>query len=465
MEDLVQEALLSQDLKRLIDAGDLAGLRAFFGALHPADAAELLLALAPEDAIIALEALGEGGAAPIFRLLPAAYKAEIADLLDDTDLAELLASLAPDDRADFHNLLPDSRRQAALDGLPPGEAIACAALARYPDGSAGALMTDEYLAMDWGATAGEALAAIKREGERVVACGSAFIIDERFVPKGAIPLSAIAAAPDGTRLADLAKGAPRRVGALDKADEAFREFRRYGLQCLPVVDAEERLVGVITHDGMLSALEQERTANHERFMAIAGPHQNLPYDHRSIAEQYRARVGWLIVLTALGFIAGAALQAFENAYAALMILIFYVPVMAGMGGSAAGQSAATIVRALALRELQPKDALKAIWKEARVGLLLGLTLGVLLFVRIILEASLSHMQIAGALTALDLGIAVGLALTIQVCLAAVIGAGLPFVLAWFGADPAFASSPGLAALLDILGLLVYFTVAGAVLRL
>lgn len=465
MEDLVQEALLSPDLKRLVEAGDPAGLRGFFAALHPADAAELLLALGAEDAIAALEALGRGGAAPIFRLLPASYKAEIVDLLDDTDLAELLASLAPDDRADLHNLLPDSRKEAALAALPPGEAVACAALARYPDGSAGALMTDEYLAMDWEATAGEALAAAKREGERSVACGAVFTVDGRLVLKGAIPLSAIAAAPDGVRLADLAGGAPRRVGALDKAGEAFREFSRYGLACLPVVDAEERLVGVIAHDDMLAALERDRTADLERFMAIAGPHQNLPYAHRSIAEQYRARIGWLIVLAALGFAAGAALQAFENAYAALMILIFYVPVMAGMGGSAAGQSAATIVRALALRELQPKDALRAVWKEARVGLLLGATIGVLLFVRIILEASVSHMQIAGALTALDIGIAVGLALTIQVCLAAAVGSGLPFLLAWLGADPSFASSPGLAAALDILGLLVYFAAVGIVLRL
>ncbi len=465
MEDLVQETLLSPDLKRLVDAGDLAGLRGFFSALHPADAAELLLALSAEDAITAIEALGQGGAAPIFRLLPAAYQAEIIDLLDDADLAELLASLAPDDRADLLNLLPDSRRQAALAALPPGEAVACAALARFPDGSAGALMTDEYLAMDWEATAGEALAAAKREGERSIACGAVFTVDGRLVLKGAIPLSAIAAAPDGARLADLAHGAPRRVGALDRAGEVFREFSRYGLACLPVVDAEERLVGVIAHDDMLIALERDRTAGLERFMAIAGQHQNLPYEHRSIAEQYRARIGWLIVLAALGFAAGAALQAFENAYAALMILIFYVPVVAGMGGSAAGQSAATIVRAFALRELQPKDALRTIWKEARVGLLLGLTIGALLFVRILLEASVSHVQIAGALTALDMGIAVGLALAIQVCLSATIGAGLPFVLAWLGAEPSFASSPGLAAFLDILGLLVYFTLAGSVLRL
>jgi magnesium transporter len=465
MEDLVQEALLSPDLKRLVDASDLAGLRAFFAAYHPADAAELLLALSPEDAIMALEALGEGGAASIFRLLPAAFQAEITDLLDDTDLTELLASLAPDDRADLLNILPDSRQQTALASLPPGEAVACAALARYPEGCAGALMTDEYLAMDWEATAGEALAAAKREGERSVACGAVFTVDDRLVLKGAVPLSAIAAAPEGARLADLAKGAPRRVGALEKEGEAFREFRRYGLACLPVVDAEERLIGVIAHDDMLEALERDRTANFERFTGIAGPHRNLPYDHRSIAEHYRARIGWLIVLAALGFVAGAALQAFENAYAALMLLIFYIPVIAGMGGSAAGQSAATIVRALALRELQPKDALRAIWKETRVGLLLGLTLGILLFARIILEASLSHMQIAGALTALDLGIAVGLALAIQVCLSAVIGAGLPFVLAWLGADPSFASSPGLAAFLDIAGLLIYFTMAGAILRI
>jgi len=465
MEDLVQETLLSPDLKRLVDANDLAGLRGFISALHPADAAELLLALSAEDAITALGALGQGGAASIFRLLPAAYQAEIIDLLDDTDLAELLASLAPDDRADLHNLLPDSRKEAALAALPSGEAVACAALARYPDGSAGALMTDEYLAMDWEATAGEALAAAKREGERSVACGAVFTVDGRLVLKGAIPLSAVAAAPDGARLADLAQGAPRRVGALDKAGEVFREFSRYGLSCLPVVDAEERLVGVIAHDDMLIALERDRTAGLERFMAIAGQHQNLPYEHRSIAEQYRARIGWLIVLTALGFAAGAALQAFQNAYAALIILIFYVPVVAGMGGSAAGQSAATIVRALALRELQPKDALRTIWKEARVGLLLGLTIGALLFVRIILEASVSHMQIAGALTALDIGIAVGLALAIQVCLSAAIGAGLPFILAWLGADPSFASSPGLAAFLDILGLLIYFTLAGSALRL
>ncbi|MCE1195985.1 magnesium transporter [bacterium] len=465
MEDLVQEALLSPDLKRLVDAGDLEGLRSFFAAIAPADAAELLLALSPEDAIAALESLGENGAAPIFRLLPAAYKTEITELLDDADVAELLASLAPDDRADLYDLLPDARKRAALAALRSGEATSCAALARYPDGSAGALMTDEYLAMGMGATAGEALAAIRREGERAVACGSVFVVDDRLVPKGAIPLSAIAAAPEGALLADLAKGAPRRVGALDRAGEVFREFRCYGLTCLPVVDAEERLVGVIAHDDMLAALERDRTAALERFMVIAGPHQNLPYAHRSIGEQYRARLGWLIVLTALGFAAGAALQAFENAYAALMILIFYIPVMAGMGGSAAGQSAATVIRALALRELQPGDALRTVWKEARVGLLLGLTIGVLLFVRIILEASVSHMQIAGALTALDIGIAVGLALAIQVCLAAAIGAGLPFILAWFGADPSFASGPGLAAILDILGLLVYFAVAGAILRL
>jgi len=240
-------------------------------------------------------------------------------------------------------------------------------------------------------------------------------------------------------------------------EEATYKFSRYDLVALPVVDGNGNLVGIITHDDALDVIEQERTEDMERFMAISGKHEDTGYLQTSIWTHFSHRVIWLIILAMLGLVSGAILQSFESTLMNLMILAFYMPMLADTGGNTGSQSATVVVRALALKEINPKDILKVIWKEARVGLLLALVLGGLAFVRVFFTSS--GASIPDSMNIANIGFAIGIPLGIQVLSATIIGALLPLIAAALGLDPALVASPALTTIVDITGLFIYFSTA------
>jgi magnesium transporter len=247
----------------------------------------------------------------------------------------------------------------------------------------------------------------------------------------------------------------------DDQEDAARKIAKYDLIALPVINGDNVLVGIITHDDAIDIINQEHTEDMEKFMAIAGSHEAGIYLRTSSWQHFKNRFVWLVVLAALGLVSGYIVQSFEGMLLQFAILAAFMPMLADTGGNTGSQSATLVVRALALREIFPGDILRVLWKEFQVALPLALLLGVLAFSRAILFAGGSSRPEGFSLSAI--GLAIGVALGIQVLTATLIGALLPLAAAKIKFDPAVVASPALTTIVDITGLLIFFTTVKLVL--
>lgn len=455
------DQLIAPDIKTLIEEGKFEEIANFIEDRHPTEAAEILTALPEEDVNLVLEKLPLQTAADIFCELPGSLQSHIAAKLNKNDLAKLVINLSPDDRVDLLKSLPEEQFDSVLPVLAKREREDIKKLASYKEGTAGSIMTTDYIALSADMTVREALDKIRLEGPAKESIYTIFVLDEGRHLVGSVGLADLILAHPSKKLRDIMDDQVIAVQAEADQEEATYKFSRYDLVALPVVDAQGNLVGIITHDDALDVIEQERTEDMERFMAISGKHEDTNYLQTSIWTHFSHRVVWLVILAFLGLVSGAILQSFESTLMNLMILAFYMPMLADTGGNTGSQSATVVVRALALKEINPKDILKVIWKEARIGLLLALVLGVLAFLRVYLTSS--GANIPDSMNIINIGLAIGIALGIQVLSATIIGALLPLIAAAFGLDPALVASPALTTIVDISGLFIYFSTARLIL--
>lgn len=457
------DQLLAPDVKSLLEEGKFEDILEFFRESHPTEIAEVLTGLKPEEALEILRHFDDQTFADVFRELPTAFQVDTSELLDQKDLAKLIMRLDPDDRVDLLKAIPVERFESVMPILAQRERENIKQLAQYAEGTAGSIMTTQYIALNQDLTVREALERIRLEGSEAKTVYTIFAIDKDRKLKGTVSLGELILAAPSKKLSEIMDTQVQSVYALNDREDAVYKFSRYDLVALPVVDSDEVLVGIITHDDVIDVIEQERTEDIERFMAITGKHENTAYLHTSIWSHFKHRVGWLIILAVMGLISGAVLQSFQETLTSLMILAFYMPMLADTGGNTGSQSATVIVRALALKEIMPGDAFKVLWKELRVALLLGLVLAALAFIRVLFTGN--HVPMPGTINILDVGTAIAIALGIQVVSATIIGALLPLGAAALGADPALIASPALTTIVDITGLLIYFTTARMILHI
>lgn len=457
------DQLLAPDVKSLLEEGKFEDILDFFKESHPTEIAEVLTGLKPEEALEILRHFDDQTFADVFRELPTAFQVDTSELLDKKDLAKLIMQLDPDDRVDLLKAIPQERFESVMPILAQRERENIKQLAQYAEGTAGSIMTTQYIALNQDLTVREALERIRLEGSEAKTVYTIFAVDKDRKLKGTVSLGELILAAPSKKLSEIMDTQVQSVYALNDREDAVYKFSRYDLVALPVVDSDEVLVGIITHDDVIDVIEQERTEDIERFMAITGKHENTAYLHTSIWSHFKHRVGWLIILAVMGLISGAVLQSFQETLTSLMILAFYMPMLADTGGNTGSQSATVIVRALALKEIMPGDAFKVLWKELRVALLLGLVLAALAFIRVLFTGN--HVPMPGTINILDVGTAIAIALGIQVVSATIIGALLPLGAAALGADPALIASPALTTIVDITGLLIYFTTARMILHI
>lgn len=457
------DQLLAPDVKSLLEEGKFEDILDFFKESHPTEIAEVLTGLKPEEALEILRHFDDQTFADVFRELPTAFQVDTSELLDKKDLAKLIMRLDPDDRVDLLKAIPQERFESVMPILAQRERENIKQLAQYAEGTAGSIMTTQYIALNQDLTVREALERIRLEGSEAKTVYTIFAVDKDRKLKGTVSLGELILAAPSKKLSEIMDTQVQSVYALNDREDAVYKFSRYDLVALPVVDSDEVLVGIITHDDVIDVIEQERTEDIERFMAITGKHENTAYLHTSIWSHFKHRVGWLIILAVMGLISGAVLQSFQETLTSLMILAFYMPMLADTGGNTGSQSATVIVRALALKEIMPGDAFKVLWKELRVALLLGLVLAALAFIRVLFTGN--HVPMPGTINILDVGTAIAIALGIQVVSATIIGALLPLGAAALGADPALIASPALTTIVDITGLLIYFTTARMILHI
>ena len=445
------DAVPSLEIDEILQGDDLDLIGRWLAQADPVEIADELARLPRDRRAVPFRLLGKGEALEVFELVDPSVQQELLEGLRETNVHQLFEGLDPDDRARLTEEMPAKVARRMLAGLSPAERQLTATLLGYPEDSAGRLMSPEVASLRAGLTAAQALDRLRRIGRSAETIYALPVTDDRRRLVGALGLRDLVLADPGTTVGELMD--PDVYSARVDADQeaVARLMREADLLALPIVDTEDRLVGIVTVDDAMEVLEEEVTEDVAR--AAGAEPLGRPYLATSIPQLARSRVLWLMVFIAAGAITVNVLAAFEGTLAQVVTLALFVPLVIGTAGNTGAQSATTITRALAVGEVRLDDLGPVVLREGLTGLLLGVVLGGVAFGPIALLV--------------DAPIAVVVALTlIAACtMASVLGSALPLAAKRTGLDPAVMSVPLITALIDASGLLVYFGIAIAVLRL
>ncbi|MCS7053116.1 MAG: magnesium transporter [Ignavibacterium sp.] len=453
----MKNLLLYPEIKELIENEDWQTFKEICDELHPAEIAELISVAEPKEVWKFLESLDLSKRTEIFIHLDLALQTEIAELLDRKKLAELLTEMPADDRVDLFKKFPKEKQELILPALAQAEREDIRRLASYPERSAGSIMTSEYVSIPDDITVAEAINKIRLEAPQKETIYYSYIINSKRQLTGFVSIADLIMANPNSLIKDI-KHEDIIYATVDEDQEsAARKIQMYDLIALPVVDNNNILVGIITHDDALDVITQEHTEDMEKFMAITGSHESRVYLKTSSLVHFKNRSTWVISLAALGLVSGMIIHNFEETLTKLMILALYMPMVADTGGNTGSQAATVVVRALALREISFSDLIKVLWKEFKISLLLSLALGILSFIKVMFLSSDSEIPMGFSLQ--KIAFVISIALSLQVITSTLIGAFLPLLANKLKFDPAVVASPALTTIVDITGLLIYFTTA------
>jgi magnesium transporter len=432
----------------------------------PGDVAAETEELHPKNLADVAEAMPRERVADFLRALPAARAADVLEYLDEelrTDLLEamsteqavaIVSQMTPDDRADILEELEEETADEILHDLPDAERQETERLLQYEPDSAGGLMTTEFVSVMQGLTVEEALAIVRvaaRSG-RKEAMHAVYVTDERGSLVGVMSLRELVAAPEGSTVHEVAWTEVVKVPATaDRADVAHL-ISEYDLVAVPVVDGFDRVLGVITVDDVIDAIVEEQTEDVQKLGAVQPLEE--PYFSASFWSVARKRVGWLVVLFVGEMFTANAMRTYEHTLTQAIALTLFIPLIISSGGNSGSQSATLITRALAVGDVEIRDAMRILLRELGQGVVLGTCLGAIGFARALMWGH-----------GVPLSAVVALTLVMVVLIGSVVGAMLPLAFKRIGFDPAIASSPFVASLVDVTGLVVYFNIARALLQL
>ncbi len=457
----MQNTISPAELELLLDSHDDKGLASLCGAEHPAAAAQTISELDDNYSAAVFERLPAQLSADIFSLLQTSQQVRTLQGLTRRRLTALVTAMPPDDRAVLLRSVPDQCREAILPGLAQAERDDIMSLMAYPPESAGAVMTSEYVSLSPNMDARQAIDTIRIMAPDRETIYYTYVLDNERKLVGVASLRELILARADSAVHDIMKTGVLSVRADQDREEAVEIIARYNLLALPVVDDQNRLVGIITHDDALDVLQNEHTEDMEKIMAIGGRHDSGTYVSTPSWRHFMNRAPWVMGLAVLGLVSGGIIHSFEDSLMHLVILALYMPMLADTGGNTGSQSATVVIRALALGEVSRGDAIRILFKELKISLLLAAVLAVMAFGKVLL---LSHgVSLPAGISLYSVGTAVALALGVQVVTSTLVGAMLPMAAARFNMDPAVVASPALTTVVDITGLLIYFTTAQLIL--
>jgi len=436
---------LEFDLDALIRAQDFESVRERFELLHPADIAAMINELEAREGWAALELLTLVQQADTFGYLDHEFQVELATVAPRAKLAAIVVQMNADERADLYNELSDDQREALMPALVQAEREDIRKLASYEEGTAGAIMTSDYATLAPELTATQALTRLRREAPDKETIYRTYVVDEDRKLIGSVRLQDLITAPARAKVGGIMETNTLAVSVDDDQEEVARKIGRYDMLALPVIDAEGRIVGIVTHDDALDVIEEETTDDFHRVGTVTNLASTV--GEATIAMLYRARIMWLVLLVFGNIFSGAGIAYFEDTLAANLTLMFFLPMLIASGGNAGAQSATLMVRALATGDVRFSDWGYLILRETVVALALGLTMAA--------AVSLLGFWRGGT----DLALTVSLSMICIVLIGSLIGMSLPFALARFNLDPATASAPLVTSIADVVGVLIYFSIA------
>jgi magnesium transporter len=450
-------ALLAPDILNLLDE-DPASIAAETEEMHPADLADVAEALPRERVADLLKALPSDRAADVLEYLNEELRAEVLEAMTTRQAAELVTQMTPDDRADVLEELEEDRADEILSEIPAQAREETERLLAYEPESAGGLMTTEFVSVGEEQRVEDALAGVRRiaRAGRREAMHAIYATDADGRVKGVMSLHELLAAPDGAFVRDVAWEEVVTVLPTADREEVAHITQNYDLVAVPVVDDEHRIIGVVTVDDVIDALVEEHTEDVQRFGGMEALDE--PYTQIGFFRMIRKRGGWLSILLVGEMFTATVMKHFEVELSKALVLSLFIPLIMSSGGNSGSQATSLIIRAMALEEIRLRDWWRVAMRELPNGIALGVILGVLGVLRVLIW---QYMGIGGGYGEHYLLVAavVGFALVGVVTFGSLAGSMLPFILRRIGFDPASASAPFVATLVDVTALSIYFYVA------
>lgn len=399
----------------------------------------------------------------VFEYLKEDIQIQITQVATPQILAPIIEQMASDERVDLIKQLPEELQHDILDRLGIRKQQEYNQLAQYPEGSAGSVMSPEFIAFEPELLVSQAIHRIRMQAVNKETIYYGYVLDSQKKLVGVLSLKDLILSDPDAPLENIMQKATVFAYVDDDQELAAQQVSKYDLLAVPVIDKEQVMLGFITYDDAMDILKEEEQEDIEKFMAISGKHTTGTYLKTSSWQHMLNRAPWIISLAIIGLISGGILHYFETTLETLFILALYVPMIADAGGNTGSQSATVVIRSLALGELSFRQLGKVLIKELKISLMLGSMLGILTILKVVflsfnvvLPAGFYLLEIAGV---------IALALLIQVVTSTLIGAILPMVAFRFKFDPAVVASPAITTLVDITGLLIFFTLAKSILSI
>jgi magnesium transporter len=440
------------ELKTLYLNKDFKGLMECLNEQHAVDIAEYFNDLEPNEKIIFFRLLRKDLAAEVFSYMEKDQQLNLINSITDHGLQDLLARLAFDDKIDLLEEMPAHVVKKILQNVAKDERRIINHFLNFKENSAGSIMTIEFVDLKKDYTVSEALAHIRKTGVNKETIYTCYVIDNSRHLEGTISLKDIILA-DGERIiGDLMEENVISVSTTEDQEEIAALFKKYDLLSVPVIDHENRLVGIITIDDIMDVIEEEDTEDFYKMAAMEATEES--YLKTGVFTLAKKRIFWLMVLMISATLTASIMELFEPVLHSVVKLAVFIPMLMGTGGNAGSQSATLVIRGMAVGELEKKDTLAIVFKELRVAAVVGLALAVVNYLRIILfegEAS-------------GIALVVSLTIYLTITMAKLTGAMLPIIAKSLKLDPAIIAAPVLSTIIDALTLLMYFNIAGLILK-
>ena len=430
----------------LLSQNNYKELKALLRESNEADVAECLNELEKEDLAIVFRLLNKDEAADIFARMDDGSQEMLVELMSDSELASIISKLYVDDAADLIEELPANLVTKVLKNTSTTKRKTINEILKYPEDSAGSIMTTEYVDLHKNDTVKDAFDRIRKIGLKKETVYTCYVIDSDRHLLGVTTVKDLLMEDYETKLVDVMEENVITVSTTEDKEEVSKMFDKYDFLALPVIDSENRLVGIVTIDDAFDVMSEESEEDFEKMAAMA-PSEDV-YLKEPIFRQYKNRIVWLLILMLSSIVTGTIITNYESAFASVPLLVSFIPMIMDTGGNCGSQASTMIIRALATDEIETRDVFKAWWKEIRIALLVGVTLGIVNGARIALQYH-------------DFSLALVIAITLMftACIAKSLGCLLPIGAKALKLDPAYMASPMITTIVDACSLAIYFNIA------
>lgn len=448
-----------EKLKELVKEKQYNELKREFTDLYPTDIAFLLDDMPEEYRPVCFRLLPKDIAADVFVELESDSQEMLIKSFSNTELESILDELYLDDTVDIIEEMPSNVVKRILKYSDPDTRKEINKILQYPEDSAGSIMTTEFIKLRQSNTVEQAFDIIRKNGDEAETINVCYVTDEGCHLQGYVTIRTLVLEKDtSTKIAEIMDTQIISVSTRDDKEDVAQDMSKYDFDAMPVVDSENRIVGIVTFDDAIDVMEEEATEDIEKMAAITP--MDKPYLRTSTFELWKARIPWLLLLMISATFTGMIITSFEDALASYVALTAFIPMLMDTGGNSGSQASVTVIRGISLQEIEFKDILKVVWKELRVALFCGITLAAVSFAKIML---FDGMVLGNTGITPTVALTVCLTLVLTVVCAKVVGCIMPLLAEKLGFDPAVMASPFITTIVDAISLLIYFGFAKALL--